>query len=287
MSQALTLQNMLSPVQPTWCPGCGNFSILTALKQALIELDLPMEEVTLVFGIGCSGNTADFIKGHALHALHGRGLANAVGIKLANHRQKVIMIGGDGDIYGEGLNHLVAACRGNHDITTLVFNNHRYSLTTGQTSPTSNKGTLSKSTPQGLIEDPIGALSIAVSNGAGFVARAYAGKLKQMVEIVKAGITYEGFSLIDVQQPCPTFNKEQDYAWYQQNVVDLPADYDASSQGQALMELLKVDRLSLGVIYQSPTRQAYHTEVMHLASQSLIEQFPTQIDLSEAVTEFI
>lgn len=246
-----------------------------------------MEEVIVVFGVGCSGNTADFIKCHGFHALHGRGLANALGMKLANHRQKVIMIGGDGDIYGEGLNHLVAACRGNHDITTLVFNNHRYSLTTGQTSPTSAKGTVAKSTPQGLIEDPIGALSIAVSNGAGFVARAYAGKLKHMVEVIKAGIQYEGFSLIDIQQPCPTFNKEQDYAWYQQNVVDLPSDYDASSQATALIELLNPDRLSLGVLYQAPHRLAYHKEVQNLATQSLIEQFPTTVNLEAALAEFI
>jgi 2-oxoglutarate ferredoxin oxidoreductase subunit beta len=257
------------------------------LKQALIELNLKMEEVVIVFGIGCSGNTADFIKCHGLHGLHGRGLANAIGIKLANHRQKVIMIGGDGDIYGEGLNHLVAACRGNHDITTVVFNNHRYSLTTGQSSPTSNKGTVSKSTPQGLIEDPIGALSIAVSNGAGFVARAYAGKLKQMVELIKAGILYEGFSLIDVQQPCPTFNKEQDYAWYQQNVFDLSAEYDPSNQGQALVSLLDQDKLGLGVLYRNDQRVAYHHEIPQLNEASLIEQFPIEIDLTKAVAEFV
>lgn len=283
----ITLANLMSPVAPTWCPGCGNFSILTAVKQALIELKLKMEDVVIVFGIGCSGNTADFIKCHGLHALHGRGIANAIGIKLANHRQKVIMIGGDGDVYGEGLNHLVAACRGNHDVTAVVFNNHRYSLTTGQSSPTSNKGTISKSTPQGLIEDPIGVLSIAVSNGAGFVARAYAGKLKQMVEMIKAGILYEGFSLIDVQQPCPTFNKEQDYAWYQQNVFDLPADYDSSNQGQALVTLLDNDKLGLGVLYQNNNRKAYHHEISQLSEKSLIEQFPKEIDLSKAVSEFI
>lgn len=283
----ITLDKLMSPIAPTWCPGCGNFSILTALKQALIELNLKMEEVVIVFGIGCSGNTADFIKCYGLHALHGRGLANAIGIKLANHRQKVIMIGGDGDIYGEGLNHLVAACRGNHDITTLVFNNHRYSLTTGQSSPTSAKGTVSKSTPQGLIEAPLGALSIAIGNGAGFVARAYAGKLKQMVELIKAGILYEGFSLIDVQQPCPSFNKEQDYAWYQENVFDLDESYDPTNQGQALVNLLDQGKLGLGVLYRNDKRLAYHREVPQLKEKSLIEQFPKEIDLSKAAAEFV
>jgi 2-oxoglutarate ferredoxin oxidoreductase subunit beta len=283
----ITLDKLLSTVQPTWCPGCGNFSILTALKQALVELGLSMEEVVIVFGIGCSGNTADFIKCYGLHGLHGRGMANAIGIKLANHKQKVIMIGGDGDIYGEGLNHLVAACRGNHDITTLVFNNHRYSLTTGQSSPTSAQGTVSKSTPQGLIETPLLALNIAIGNGAGFVARAYAGKLKQMVELIKAGILYEGFSLIDVQQPCPSFNKEQDYAWYQENVFDLDETYDPSNQAQAMTEILNSQKLSLGILYQNNNRPAYHKEIPQLSEKSLIEQFPSKIDLSKAIKEFI
>lgn len=283
----MTLDKLLSPVQPTWCPGCGNFSILTALKQALVELGLPMEEVVIVFGIGCSGNTADFIKCYGLHGLHGRGMANAIGIKLANHKQKVIMIGGDGDIYGEGLNHLVAACRGNHDITTLVFNNHRYSLTTGQSSPTSAQGTISKSTPQGLVETPIAALNIAISNGAGFVARAYAGKLKQMVELIKAGILYEGFSLIDIQQPCPSFNKGQDYSWYQANVFDLDASYDPSNQAQAMTDLLNSQKLALGILYKNDNRPAYHRAVPQLKDKTLIEQFPSKVDLTKAIKEFI
>ncbi|AKM81616.1 MAG: Pyruvate ferredoxin/flavodoxin oxidoreductase, beta subunit [Candidatus Pacebacteria bacterium GW2011_GWF2_38_9] len=283
----ITLDKLLSPMQPTWCPGCGNFSILTALKQALVELGLSMEEVVIVFGIGCSGNTADFIKCYGLHGLHGRGMANAIGIKLANHKQKVIMIGGDGDIYGEGLNHLVAACRGNHDITTLVFNNHRYSLTTGQSSPTSAQGTVSKSTPQGLIETPLLALNIAIGNGAGFVARAYAGKLKQMVELIKAGILYEGFSLIDVQQPCPSFNKEQDYAWYQENVFDLDEAYDPSNQAQAMTDILNSQKLSLGILYQNNNRSAYHKGIPQLNEKTLIEQFPNKVDLTKAIKEFI
>ncbi|MBU1033964.1 2-oxoacid:ferredoxin oxidoreductase subunit beta [Patescibacteria group bacterium] len=283
----VTLDKLLSPMQPTWCPGCGNFSILTALKQALVELGLAMEEVAIVFGIGCSGNTADFIKCYGLHGLHGRGMANAIGIKLANHKQKVIMIGGDGDIYGEGLNHLVAACRGNHDITTLVFNNHRYSLTTGQSSPTSAQGTVSKSTPQGLIETPLLALNIAIGNGAGFVARAYAGKLKQMVELIKAGILYEGFSLIDVQQPCPSFNKEQDYAWYQENVFDLDEAYDPSNQAQAMTDILNSQKLALGILYQNNNRSAYHKGIPQLNEKTLIEQFPSKVDLSKAIKEFI
>lgn len=282
-----TLASLLSPVAPTWCAGCGNFSILTAVKQALVELQLAQEEVTIVFGIGCSGNTADFIKCQGLHALHGRALANAIGIKLANHRQKVIVIGGDGDLYGEGLNHLLEACRGNHDVTALVFNNHRYSLTTGQTSPTSAKGTVGKSTPQGVLEIPFEALGTAVLNGAGFVARAYAGRLPAMTELVKQAIMYEGFALVDVLQPCPTFNKAQDYAWYQEHIVELPAAHDPSRKEQALAVALDQSKLSCGLLYQATEAAVYHQALPVLQDKTLVEQFPKEVSLEEAMKEFI
>jgi 2-oxoglutarate ferredoxin oxidoreductase subunit beta len=246
-----------------------------------------MEEVVIVFGIGCCGNGADFIKGSNLHSLHGRSIPNAIGVKLANHRLKVITIGGDGDMYGEGLNHLVAASRGNHDITSLIFNNHRYSLTTGQVSPASDKGTVGKSTPLGVIETPINALSIAISNGAGFVARGSAGKIKQLTELIKAGILYEGFSLIDVQQPCPSFNKKQDYAWYLANSVDLDKSYDPTNQGQALLASLNQDKITLGVLYRNDEVPAYHREVHQLDKKTLVEQFPKEINLDKACTEFV
>ena len=282
----ITLDKLMSPVFPTWCPGCGNFAILIALKQALVELNLNMEDVVIVYGIGCSGNTADFIKGYGLHSLHGRGLANAIGIKLANHHQKVILIGGDGDIYGEGFNHLVAACRGNHDITTLVFNNHRYSLTTGQTSPSSIKGTISGSTPEGVIENPIEALSTAIVNGAGFVARAYSGKIKQLTEIIKEGITYEGFSLIDIQQTCPSFNKEQNHLWYQNNTTDLDNKYNPQNQEQALIDLLNKKKITTGILYFNKHLTSYNQEIVQLNKQTLIEQFPEKINLGKAITHF-
>jgi 2-oxoglutarate ferredoxin oxidoreductase subunit beta len=278
---------LLSPIKPTWCAGCGNFSILSALKQALIELELNIEDVVMVFGIGCSGNMADFIKGYGLHSLHGRGLANAIGIKLANHKLKVIMIGGDGDIYGEGLNHLMAASRGNHDITALVHNNHRYSLTTGQTSPTSHQGTVGKSTPQGVIEKAVNPISTAVAADAGFVARAYLGNLKQTIELIKEAILYEGFSLVDILQPCPSFNKEQDYNWYAKNTKNLELDYDLADQTAALTRANKKDLLELGVFYKNENRKAYHQQLIQLNKKSLVENFPGTVNLKSAVESFI
>ena len=281
-----TKEILASPIKPTWCAGCGNFSILTALKQALVELELNVEDVVMIFGIGCSGNMADFIKGYGLHSLHGRGLANAIGVKLANHKLKVIMIGGDGDIYGEGLNHLIAASRGNHDITALVHNNHRYSLTTGQMSPTSKKGTVGKSTPQGLIETAINPMTTAIAADAGFVSRAYLGDLRQTVEIIKAAILHEGFSLVDILQPCPSFNKEQDYNWYAKNTKTLENDYDLADQAAALARASKKDVLELGVFYQTD-RPAYHQMVSQIADKSLVENFPSVIDLNQAINSFI
>lgn len=282
----MTLDDLRSPIAPTWCPGCGNFSILTVIKQAVVELGWAQEEVIFVFGIGCSGNMADFLQGYGFHALHGRGVASATGMKLANHKQHVIMIGGDGDIYGEGLNHLIAACRANHDLTVLVHDNQRYSLTTGQMAPTTPKGTATKSTPDGALEEPINPLALAIAADAGFVARAYAGGLAQFKEIFKLALQHPGLSLLDVLQPCPTFNKEHSYEWYQQNISPLPADHDPSQQVAALQRAMLEDKLELGVFYRSD-RPAYHQQIPQLKESALVEQFPKQVDLSAAWANFL
>ncbi|HOA12020.1 MAG TPA: thiamine pyrophosphate-dependent enzyme [Candidatus Woesebacteria bacterium] len=284
---SIQITDLQSPISPTWCPGCGNFSILTALKKALIELNLEAKDVVIVFGIGCSGNMADFIKTNGFHALHGRAIANAIGIKLANHRLKVIVTGGDGDLYGEGFNHLLAAARGNHDISVFVHNNERYSLTTGQTSPASKKGTVGKSTPQGVIEEAINPLALAISANASFVARGFAGQSQELVELMKQAIMHEGFALVDILQPCPSFNKTQDNQWYIEHTQTLKADYDLSDREQALKQVLKKEPIELGVFYQDQGRLAYHQELQQLTDKSLIEQFPDHLDLQLAIEQFI
>ena len=283
---AIQQQQLISPVAPTWCPGCGNFSILTALKQALMQLELDYQDVVLVFGIGCSGNMADFIKVNGFHALHGRAIANAIGIKLANHKLKVIVAAGDGDLYGEGLNHLIAAARGNHDLTVLVHNNQRYSLTTGQVSPASDKGTKGKSTPDGVIEEAINPLALAIAADAGFVARTFAGQVKVTAELISQAIQYPGFSLVDILQPCPTFNKQHDYKWYMEHTQALPKDHQSTDQQQALLAAMQEDVLGLGLFYKSP-RPAYHQQLANLQDQSLIEQFPKTLDLKQAMLAMI
>lgn len=239
--------------QPTWCPGCGNWGIGVALKQALVQLNLTPDQVAIVFGIGCSGNMNDFINSYGFHALHGRAIANAIGIKIANHHLPVIATVGDGDCYGEGGNHLIHAARGNHDITVIVHDNGVYGLTTGQVAPTAQKGTKSKSTPSGLIEKPINPLTLALTQGATFVAQAFAGDTLFMIDIIKKAILHKGFSLVNILQPCVTFNKVNTYDYYRQRVYKLGDDYDSADYQKALVTSHEIEkeRYPLGIIYQT------------------------------------
>jgi 2-oxoglutarate ferredoxin oxidoreductase subunit beta len=238
--------------QPTWCPGCGDWGIGIALKQSLVQLNLSPDQVLIVFGIGCSGNMNDFINCYGFHALHGRALANAIGIKIANHNLPVIAVVGDGDCYGEGGNHLIHAARGNHDLTVIVHDNQVYGLTTGQVAPTANKGSKSKSTPFGIIEKPINPLTLALTQGATFVAQAFAGDTLHMIELIKKAILHRGFSLLNILQPCVTFNKVSTYDYYRQRVYKLDSNHNPSDFNQALLvaQQSEKERYPLGVIYQ-------------------------------------
>lgn len=280
-------QTLKTPILPTWCPGCGNFAIMAVMKRVLASMGVPEEDVVVVYGIGCGGNGADFTRTYALHALHGRAVANAVGIKLANHKLRVIVMAGDGDLYGEGLNHLIASARGNHDITVVVHDNQMYSLTTGQSSPTTKQGTKTRSTPDGVIETEINPLALSLVAGATFVARAYAGLAQHMLEIFTKAIEHPGFSIVDVLQPCPTFNKTMSYQWYQQHIYDLAkTDHDTNNKQHALSITLDEEKLPIGVLYQQLQSVAYHSRVMQLNQQPLLAQFPKKIDLALAMQQF-
>lgn len=275
-----------SSIAPTWCPGCGDFMILSSLQKALVELQTPKEEVVLVYGIGCSGNMADFNATYGLHALHGRAIANAIGIKLANHKLKVIVIAGDGDLYGEGLNHLVAGMRGNHDLTVLVHDNARYSLTTGQTAPTTQAGTKTKSTPTGAIEQTFNPIMTALTFGASFVARGYTAQPVELTQLIKAGITHHGFALLDIFQLCPTFNKEQTHPWFAERVYNLQTEkHDASNKAEAWTLAMTETKLPLGIIYQDKTSVAYHEKVFKQLDLSLIDRQTNTVELSSALEE--
>ena len=205
-------------VHPDWCPGCGDFSVLSALQTALFELGLQPHQVVVISGIGCSSNLPGFINTYGMHTLHGRALAVGTGVKLGNHGLKVICVGGDGDGYGIGGNHFVHTMRRNVDLTYIVMDNQIYGLTTGQTSPTSVKGMKTKSTPHGSVENPINPLPMAMIGGATYVARGFSGKQKHLVELLKGAIQHKGFALVDVFSPCVTYNKDNTYQWFNPRV---------------------------------------------------------------------
>ncbi len=257
---------------PTWCPGCGNWGIGRAIMNALVSIKAEPSQTVMLFDIGCAGNMNDFIKAYAMHTLHGRSIANAVGCKLANHTLPVVVVGGDGALYGEGGNHLLHACRGNHDITVILHDNGVYGLTTGQVSPTARKGFVSKSTPEGIIESPVNGLLLALSQGATFVGQAFAGNLPQLSNILAAGMRHKGFSLINVLQPCVSFNKQNSYAYYFKNSYELK-DYDSSNFGLALEKAQEPmqEKFPIGILYQVE-KPTYHDQLVQLEHGPLIEQ---------------
>jgi len=214
----LTKDTYKGKIHPDWCPGCGDFSVLSALQTALFELGLKPHQVLVISGIGCSSNLPGFINTYGMHTLHGRALAVGTGAKLGNHELKVICTGGDGDGYGIGGNHFTHTMRRNIDLTYIVMDNQIYGLTTGQTSPTSVKGMKTKSTPFGNVENPINPIPLAIVGGATYVARGFSGKQKHLVELLKGAIMHKGFALVDVFSPCVTYNKDNTYQWFNPRV---------------------------------------------------------------------
>jgi len=258
---------------PTWCPGCGDWGIGIAIKQALIQLGLSPSSVAAVFGIGCSGNMNDFLNAYTIHSLHGRAIPNAIGIKIANHQLPVIAIVGDGDCYGEGGNHLIHACRGNHDITVIVHDNGVYGLTTGQVAPTAQKGFKSKSTPSGILETAINPLALTLTSGATFVAQSFAGDALHVVSTIKAAIKHRGFSIVNILQPCVTFNKINTYQYYLQRVYKLDVNYKKDDFKIAVQKSLEVseEKFPLGVIYQIE-KPSFTDQLPQLKEQTLVNK---------------
>lgn len=237
---------------PAWCPGCGNFQILSAIKQALAELGIEPWEVLLVSGIGQSGKLPHYMKCHTFNGLHGRTLPVATAAKLANHSLHVIAVAGDGDCYAEGGNHFLHAIRRNPNISLFVHNNQIYGLTKGQASPTSARGMHTKAQPFGYLSHQFNPLSLAISQDCSFVARGFAGDPEHLKELMKAAITHKGFSLLDILQPCVTFNKVNTFKWYRERVYKLEDDYDPYNQIKAFERALEWgDKISSGIFYKS------------------------------------
>ena len=274
------------PKHPTWCPGCGNYAIWGAIKAGLAGVNCPKEKIVIVYDVGCSGNMADFNSYYGLHTLHGRALPPAAAIKLANHELKVLVVIGDGGCYGEGGTHFINLMRGNHDITILAHNNHRYSLTTGQMSPTTDKGVKTKSTPEGVIEEPFNPVAIALTNHASMVAREFAGDIPKLAARITEGINHTGFSFIDVLQPCPVFNPNQSYEWYRANMIKLDDErHLAPDKTKAWEYAMRTDKLYIGLFFKEG-KPAYHQQVSELKENTLVSRSIASIDISPFLSEF-
>lgn len=272
---------------PAWCPGCGNFGILTAVRQALVELDIEPYKVLMVSGIGQAGKLPHYTRCNVLNVLHGRSLPAAAGAKIVNPELTVIAVGGDGDGYGEGGNHFLHSLRRNHDITYLVHNNQVYALTKGQASPTSDLGFVTKTTPDGAWM-PLNSLAVAIAAGGSFVARGFAGDVDQLVGLIKKGMQHRGFALIDILQPCVSFNHKNTYAWYRERVYKLEdTGYDPGNRLAAFEKSQEWgDRIPTGVIYRED-RATFEEQIPALKKGSLVKQKidPRQVEV--LIQEFL
>lgn len=232
--------------RPQWCPGCGNYGILAAVRRALSELELRPEEVVAVTGIGCHGRMTEYLAVNAFHAIHGRAIPLAVGVKLVNPKLKVIVHTGDGDAYSIGLSHLLHAVRRNAGVTVIVHDNMIYGLTAGQAGPTTPQGVRTRTTPTGNPEEPFNPLLLALAAGATFVARGFSDDVEHLKELVKRGLVHRGLALINVIQPCTTFYDVR--AEVRQRLYRL--DREARSFEGAVRLATERERIPIGVIYE-------------------------------------
>ena len=247
----LTARDFKGKIDPDWCPGCGDFGVLNSLQRAAAELGLRPHEIVTVSGIGCSSNLPGYINTYGAHTLHGRSLAFATGVKMANHELTVIATGGDGDGYGIGGNHFTHTARRNVDLTYVVMNNQIYGLTTGQVSPTSRMGHKTKSSPFGSVEYPINPITSAIMNGATYVARGYSGDVRHLTELIKGGIEHQGFALIDIFSPCVTFNLDNTHNFFKERIKKLEDEGHDAADWAAACEKAMVwgDEIYIGKFY--------------------------------------
>ncbi len=274
--------------ETAWCPGCGNFSILECLKKALEELDMDPYEVLMVAGIGQAAKTPQYISANSFCGLHGRSLPAAVAAKIANKNLTVIVDTGDGDSYGEGGNHFIHNIRRNVDITHFVHDNQIYGLTKGQASPTSSEGQITDAQPTGSINTPLNPVLLAIASGAGFVARAFSGDKEHLVSIMKQAILYKGYALVDILQPCVSFNKVNTFAYYKKRVYRLDDSYDNHNKTVAIQKSMEYgDRIPIGVIYQEQKRTFHEKNIVLSSGKPLIDMQYNINFVQKIIEEFI
>lgn len=248
----LTAESFNTGFLPTWCPGCGDFGIWKSLQGAFAKIGVGPDDGLVVYGIGCHGNMYDWMNMYGFIGLHGRTLPVAQGVKFSNHTLPVVVVSGDGDGLGEGGNHFIHAAKRNPDITVIIHDNQVYGLTTGQASPTAKDKLITKSTPEGAADEPVNPLALAIVSGATFVARGFAGDLPGLTELMIQAIQHKGFSVLDVMQPCVTFNKVHTYQWYRKRLYRLKDEgYQPIDKLKALEKAMEWgDKIPLGILYK-------------------------------------
>jgi 2-oxoglutarate ferredoxin oxidoreductase subunit beta len=273
-----------TPIQ--WCPGCGNFGILTAMRRALVDVGLEPHQVLMVSGIGQAGKFPHYLHCHVFNALHGRSLPAATAAKIANQELTVIAVGGDGDGYGEGGNHFISAMIRNVNMTYMVHNNQVYGLTKGQASPTSDFGFVTKTTPKGAWE-PLRPLALAVACDCSLVARSFAGDIEHLTSIIELAIRHKGFALVEVLQPCVSFNHQNTYEWYRQKTYKLGPEHDPTDRVAAFARALEWgERIPLGVIYKKD-RPVYEEQIAALKETTLVKQKIDPLLVEELLRELM
>lgn len=272
--------------ESAWCPGCGNFGILSALQKALVELTLEPQQVLFVSGIGQASKLPHYTRGHVFNGLHGRAIPPAIAAKLVNHELKVIITDGDGGTYGEGGNHFIHAIRRNPDITLIVHDNQIYGLTKGQASPTTDQGVVTKIQAHGVPMPAFNPLAVAIALNASFVARGFVGEPEQLKDLFKQAIRHKGFSLIDVLQPCVSFNKINTYQWYRHRAYKLSPDYDPKNKAKAMEKAAEWgDHIPLGLVYLNP-RPVYEEQIPVLKNGPLVKQLVDVSKITSVLEEF-
>ncbi len=256
----------MGPIDIAWCPGCGNFPILSTLKKTLEGMDILPNGVVLVSGIGQAAKIPHYLKCHFFNGLHGRALPAATAIKAANPDLTVIAESGDGDMYGEGGNHFLHCIRRNPNITNIVHNNMVYGLTKGQASPTSRIGFVTPVQTHGVFEEPFNPLAVAIALNAGFVARAFAGDTETTFAILRSALEHRGYALVDILQPCVSFNRLNTHQWFQENTYDIDESHDPEDRQEAFRLATESDRLPLDILYVNRERTPFEENLPAFAA---------------------
>jgi len=284
----VTVEDYAESIPIAWCPGCGNFAIIQALRKALVDLEIEPHQILFVSGIGQAAKLPHYTHGNVFNGLHGRTLPAATGAKIANHELIVVGIDGDGGAYGEGIGHLLATMRRNINMTYMVHNNQVYGLTKGQASPTSDLGFVTKTTPLGASQ-PVNPLALALASDASFLARCFAGDIEHLSTLLKMGIEHRGFALIDILQPCVSFNHKNTYQWYRERVykVEDESGYDPTDKIAAFARAQEWgDRIPIGLIYRKE-RPVYEEQLPALKEMTLVKQKIDPLQFEALLDEFV